>query len=435
VINKVKVKKTRACVICLVLLLWIGARATGAAFSIVHVFDPNGGEGTVNRYGQLLFSDAQFYGLTFGGSSGDSGSLFTVSPDGNGFSTLVSFFGFINVPTGTVLKTNEMFFGETAVGQGHQGSVFSVNTDGSSLTYIHNFTVAEGATPSGALVISSNLIFGMTTSHGSNGQGALFCLSTDGNFYTNLYNFAAATSSSAGDPGALLLSGSTLYGTRKYGGGSNDGFVFAINTNGLGFTNLHGFNGADGAVPDAGLVLAGTTLYGVTQGGGSSGFGTLYRLQTDGSAFTNLHNFDTSPTGALVLSGSTLYGATGQGGDFGKGAVFAVGTDGSGFTNIYSFDGTNGATPTEALLYSGGTLYGTTVSGGGFNDGVLYALTIAPTLVISSAGSAVVLQWQDASFSLQAAPTPTGVFTNVPGVMSPYTNQVSGLQQFFRLSR
>ena len=65
----------------------------------------------------------------------------------------------------------------------------------------------------------------------------------------------------------LILSGNTLYGTANGGGSSGNGTVFAVNTNGTGFTNLHSFtaylvNNSDGAYPEAGLILSGNTLYG-----------------------------------------------------------------------------------------------------------------------------------------------------------------------------
>jgi hypothetical protein len=45
----------------------------------------------------------------------------------------------------------------------------------------------------------------------------------------------------------------------------------------------------------------------------------------------------------------------------------------------------------------------------------------------------LVLTWTNAAFLLQSAPTVTGTFTNVLGTTSPYTNPISGAQQFFRL--
>ena len=54
-------------------------------------------------------------------------------------------------------------------------------------------------------------------------------------------------------------------------------------------------------------------------------------------------------------------------------------------------------------------------------------------LSIQASGSAVILIWTNASFSLQTAPTPSGVYTNIPGAISPYTNNISAPAQCFRL--
>ena len=62
------------------------------------------------------------------------------------------------------------------------------------------------------------------------------------------------------------MSGSTLYGTTQ-NGGNGAGVIFAVNTDGTGYTNLYSFNaagGGDGHNPYAGLVLSGSTLYGTT---------------------------------------------------------------------------------------------------------------------------------------------------------------------------
>jgi uncharacterized repeat protein (TIGR03803 family) len=48
---------------------------------------------------------------------------------------------------------------------------------------------------------------------------------------------------------------------------------------------------SDGIHPQAGLAAAGDRLYGVMSGGGNGGAGTVFALNTDGSGFTNLHEF------------------------------------------------------------------------------------------------------------------------------------------------
>src|SRR5689334_12880527 len=74
------------------------------------------------------------------------------------------------------------------------------------------------------------------------------------------------------------------------------------------------YTNGDGAVPNSGLVLSGNTLYGTAYEGGTGAVGTVFAVNTDGSGFTTLLNFTFgtsdgySPYGGLVLSGNTLYG-------------------------------------------------------------------------------------------------------------------------------
>src|SRR5207249_9395327 len=103
--------------------------------------------------------------------------------------------------------------------------------------------------------------------------------------------------------GALILSGNTLYGTAYRGGSSGNGTVFAVNTDGTGFTNLHSFSpisgptpgsgstNTDGADPAARLILSGNTLYGTAEIGGSSGNGTVFAVNTHATEFTIMHCF------------------------------------------------------------------------------------------------------------------------------------------------
>src|SRR6266576_2361557 len=68
------------------------------------------------------------------------------------------------------------------------------------------------------------------------------------------------------------------------------------------FTTLHSFGGGEST---SGLILSGKTLYGATTG-------TVFAVNTDGSGFTNLHRFTDSASlsAGLILSGNRLYGTT-----------------------------------------------------------------------------------------------------------------------------
>ncbi len=61
---------------------------------------------------------------------------------------------------------------------------------------------------------------------------------------------------------------------------------------------------------------------------------------------------------------------------------------------------------------------------------------VAPSpipLVLNHLGNNVVLTWTNPAFALQAAPSITAAFTNIPSASSPYTNPISGSAKFFRL--
>jgi uncharacterized repeat protein (TIGR03803 family) len=209
--------------------------------------------------------------------------------------------------------------------------------------------------------------------------------------YTSVYGFSLysgfppANADGALPYGGVVVSGNVIYGTTFEGGTNGEGTIFAVNTDGTGFTNLHTFaslvpfpggTNSDGAAPHARLLLSGNTLYGTTSAGGPGGYGTVFKLNTNGAGFTNLHVFSASftdgayPNAGLILSGSRLYGTSSMGGSGTYGTVFSLKTDGTGYTNVYNFTAFgDGAEPQGEVLLSGGTLYGTT-SGGGTNKGM-----------------------------------------------------------------
>jgi len=64
--------------------------------------------------------------------------------------------------------------------------------------------------------------------------------------FKTLHSFGATfntTNSDGAYPAGLIIAGDTLYGTATGGCIPGDGSVFAIKTNGTGFTNLHTFTG------------------------------------------------------------------------------------------------------------------------------------------------------------------------------------------------
>ena len=290
------------------------------------------------------------------------------------------------------------------------GTLFRINTDGSGFAPLFTFPDGDngGGGPNG-LLVSGNMLYGTTASGGQTYGGTIFKVNTNGTGFTRLHDFSASAFNPAGSDmtnadgaypaAALVLSGTTLYGTAPGNGSGGAGTVFSIGTNGLGFAVLHSFTNNDGASPSAELLLAGDMLYGTTTEGGSGYGGTVFQIGTDGTRFGTLHNFPgampdgngnytnsggAAPYGALILSGGRLYGTTESGGSAGAGTIFALNPDGSGFTNLYNFSapdpvaGTNldGANPYAGLALSGSTLYATACYGGSTGGGALFALSL-----------------------------------------------------------
>ncbi len=306
---------------------------------------------------------------------------------------------------GLLLSGSTLYGSASSGGASSNGTVFAVGTGGKGFTVLHSFSAyklssgaavnSDGGDPMAGLVLSGNTLYGTTVLGGSAGDGTIFAVNTDGTGFTTLHNFT-----DGGDGknplGALVVSNGALYGTASEGGSGGGGTVFALYTNGTGFTTLHSFTGgADGSVPSAGLILSGNTLYGTASQGGASGSGAVFALHTDGTGFVTLHNFGAlnndansdgaDPMSGLILLGDTLYGTAFSGGAAGNGTVFAIGTNGSSFATLYNFStskpsGTNkdGANPRGDLALSGSTLYGTTYDGGLFL-GTVFAVNVSGT--------------------------------------------------------
>ena len=149
---------------------------------------------------------------------------------------------------------------------------------------LYSFTPAFGADPNSQLVLAGNTLYGTVWGDNHQDDGTIFSINTDGTGFTNLYWLNLAT---GGRPDGVILSGTTLYGSAAVGGPNGGGTVFALGTNGLGFTNLLNLTAnADqysGSYPFAPLVLSGATLYGSTWFGGYFNHGTLFGVNTNGT--------------------------------------------------------------------------------------------------------------------------------------------------------
>jgi uncharacterized repeat protein (TIGR03803 family) len=447
--------------------LAVPAQST-TGLTVLHTFTaPTGSGGTygtnsdgANPLAGLVLAGQTVFGTTeYGGGSG-YGTVFRVKTDGSAFTNLYSFtngFDGATPEAGLVLLGNTLYGTAKSGGSASYGTVFSLSTDGLGFATLYTFTNGtDGAAPSAGLTFSGGVLYGTTAGTGTD-YGTVFQISTNGSGFMALHQFSSLVSFTNADgenpSGPLVYSGGLLYGATDYGGAHDSGTIFAATAGETSFSSLYSFlalqgyptsSNTSGAVPQGGVALSGNMLYGTAIYGGTNGYGVVFAGNTNGGAFAPIYTFTggadgQAPEGPLTVSGQTLYGTTTAG------TIFAVNTNGMGFTNVHAFVGAyngsfytnnDGLDPNGGLLLSGVILYGTAYNGGTAGFGTVFAATLLPPipLNIQAAGGSVVLTWTNAAFSLQAGPAVAGVFTNVAGATSPFTNAITGSQMFFRLA-
>jgi uncharacterized repeat protein (TIGR03803 family) len=357
---------------------------TSGTFTSLHNFNDTNG---ASAYGDLIMYNGVLYGMTNGDGSKYWGNIFSVNPDGTNYKDLHDFPNNLtdgSQPFGDLTESGGLLYGMTYQGGANQGgTIFSIKPDGTGYTTLRNLgaTASDPYHPLGSLVIVGSTMYGFSSQGGVNSLGNIFSISTTGTNYVDLYDFK---NSGGSEPEASpVVSGTMIYGTAYLGAHDNAGVVFSFNLTGSVFTTLYKFGGANGQNPDGSLLLSGSTLYGMTNYGGnnSDSAGTIFSIGTDGSAFTTLLSFNgtngASPYGALILNGSTLYGLTTGGGSIG-GVMFSIGTNGSSFADLVSFglSATPGAFPHGSLLLSNNVLYGMTNAGGKYSYGTIFSYSL-----------------------------------------------------------
>ncbi len=291
-----------------------------------------------------------------------------------------------SAPSDLLLATDGMLYGTASLGgMSNSGCIFRMQTNGADYEVLHTFIGAplDGASPeTGLLEGQDGLLYGVTYSGGISNLGCLFRLSRDGAGFDMLKSFTLA-SGDAATPMSRLVWGTNglLYGTTVLGGAYKKGAVFQMAPNGAGFQLAHSFNQTNGANPCAEL-LSGSDgrLYGVAESGGGTTNGVVFGMNTDGGGFAVLHSFGSvpsdglSPSSGLIEDGDGfLYGATSKGGISNQGTIYRLAKDGGGYATLFSFQGQpsgDGENPLASLcLATDGMLYGTAQTGGGKRPG------------------------------------------------------------------
>ncbi|MFO1325580.1 MAG: choice-of-anchor tandem repeat GloVer-containing protein [Burkholderiales bacterium] len=382
--------------------------------------EPKGSLTAVTQNGSTVL-----FGRTAIGGSNGCGTIFSVNPDGSGYSVQYRFGGADGCDPRHDAMTlnpndNRLYATTQGVNQtnnatyGNQGQIFSFapgTAIPTPITAVHTFTgTPDGAQQHSSFSIDpvSGLMYGMSAAGGASNDGLLYATSTDGSTFIHLHDFTKAEGRNP--HGRIVLVNGVLYGIARSDGTlpdgkSGQGAVFSFTpTTPLAsgpITVLHTFAGgaADGALSDHGYLTpvsvgGKTLLFGLTQCGGTGtgkdacgksdggGDGVLFQIDpsaTPGSAaaFNVVYSFQgtekgdgAGPYGSLMYDGTYLYGTTSAGGTFDKGTVFRVAPvamNGTATPTILYHFGTrpnDGIKPIDNVIRIGNTLFGMTVYGG-----------------------------------------------------------------------
>lgn len=370
----------------------------GTGYTVLHHFGgaPNDGNGWGGAGAALAESGGVLYGTTHTGGSDNLGTVFKINRDGTGYAVLHHFGAITNDGrsplAGITIGSEGKLYGVTQFGvrDGGGAAVFTLNTDGSGYTVIHD--LGDHRNPLGTLVEISNRLYGTSYAGGANGKGTVFRVNKDGSDLVVLHSFQGAPNDGSGSSAGLLVgSDGAVYGTSLFGGTADRGTVFKMNLDGSGYRVLRHFGGSgDGLYPRSSLAEhTNGKIYGTARAGGATKDGVAFRMNKDGSGYEVLHHFnpDTGdgdgPEGTLLCaSDGALYGTTRAGGaqqsgsiSQGAGTIFKFEPDGSGYATLRSFlycGGDGGESGAPLLSASDGYLYSTTRSGGAYDFGVIY---------------------------------------------------------------
>jgi uncharacterized repeat protein (TIGR03803 family) len=343
-------------------------------------------------------ADGYLYGTTGYGGTANKGTIFKVNTAGTSYNVVWNFDGTNSgeLPTAALtLATDGNFYGTTAGGgTSNYGTLFSFNPKTLALNVLHDFSSAESSSDAPPIEATNKVLHGVLYGTTQSGEVYTFNLKTQ--------TFQPLPYKTPGDPNASLVQASDgyLYGVSQVGGKDNAGTIFRVSLAGK-VKILYAFTaGTDGASPTGPLVEGKGGLFGTTYYAGSSTHdaGVVFMLALPSLQFTTLHIFvgtdgSRPAAGLKAATDGSFYGTTAYGGANGVGTIFQITPSGT-FTHLFDFTGMGGSVSgngpgTTLMEDTNGILYGLTTYGGangtGEGDGVFYSLTlpdITPNIIL-----------------------------------------------------
>ena len=259
--------------------------------TVLHSFKGTDGSEPI---GTLLFdSVGNLYGTTTWGGAHSDGTVFELSPNGDGTwkeTVLYSFTGGsdgLGITGGLAFDALGNLYGIAGLGgTGGSGTVFelSQNADGTwTESTLHAFEGTDGASPWWGVVFDQNgNLYSSTFNGGAHGGGTVYQLTPNGD---GTWKENVLYSPRISGPAAVTVdAGGNVYSTNvnDFGNYNNIyGTVFKVSPVNGGWkeTTVHTFRNHPGALPYAGVIFdAAGNLYSTTYGDGTKTFGSVFEI-------------------------------------------------------------------------------------------------------------------------------------------------------------
>jgi uncharacterized repeat protein (TIGR03803 family) len=244
----------------------------------------NAGDGG-NPWTAVIMDQAEnLYGATIGGGPGGSGTVFELSPSGDGWTerviySLTDSALFPLETSGLTMDGDGNIFGAAGF------SVFQLSSNGSGgwdSNVIYTFPPRYYSIDSTPVVDKEGNIFGtiMNEYKKKAGTGQVYKLTRVNNEWEA--QILAAWGDGTGPEGGVVLDpAGNVYGTTVGGGTNGEGTVFESVPKSQRYQKkvLWNFDGIDGETPLGGVILDGAgNLFGTTWMGGTQGLGTAFEV-------------------------------------------------------------------------------------------------------------------------------------------------------------
>ncbi len=262
------------------------------AYTTLHEFGA-GTDGIKPLVPPEFASSNLLYGVTNAGGSAGYGVVYNYELSTGTYTVLYTFAGGTADganPLGGPVLSNGVYYGAlTGGGANNKGAIYKLVMSGGTATetILHDFggtvgSQTDGIEPFNVILGPNGMLYGATNTGGANSDGIVFSMNTDGSNYTILHDFAGGTGDGANAWGGVVLgTDGKIYGETSGGGAYNGGTLWSLTPSGT-LTLLHSFGGTgDGIDPTSCSMslLPDGRIYGGSTEGGDNSRGTVWSFQ------------------------------------------------------------------------------------------------------------------------------------------------------------